>query len=91
MKKMLKIEPIYGWGWFDKISSIEVPEVFEIEVHSNNEDEFTGIVITPNHLLTGFNFQAWSRHRPNSGDYNCELTIPPDKKVNGYCIIGLEA
>ncbi len=89
MQTKIKIKPIYGWGWFDRQSRIEVPDVFEISIISMSEDEIKGAIITQNHLLTGFELTAWPRHKPNDGYYDCEMLLEPDKKVNGYCQIKL--
>lgn len=89
MENIVKIKPIYGWGWFDKQSSIEVPEPFEILANNNIDGEIAGIITTPNHIFNGYEFRAWPRHTINDGDYNCELIKSPAKKANGYCKIDI--
>lgn len=77
--------PIYGWSWSYGASGLDVLDIFEISINAFSKNEIKGVIVTTNHLLTGFEFTAWPRHKKNDGHYNCEMILVPDKKVHGYC------
>lgn len=90
----LEVRPIYGWGWTDGRITIETPSPFVIETEGIAGKEVAGAVVSPEHDLAGYAFEASQRHTEADGHYNCSLEPPhsplPDGKrasLAGYCII----
>lgn len=92
----LEVRPIYGWGWTDGRVTIEAPSPFEIETDGVTDNEVTGAVVSSEHDLAGYAFEASQRHIEADGYYNCSLKAPLSTLVDGNgvslagcCIIDL--
>lgn len=91
---LVEVRPIHGWGWTDGRGTVEAPSPFEVETDRAIGKEVTGIVVTPEHDLAGYTFEASQRHIAADGHYNCSVKAPPstvadgiEASLAGYCIM----
>jgi hypothetical protein len=70
----LRVEPIYGWGWFDGEIMMEVPMQFDLEVEfieaGASFASALGHFNQSNHPLSGLWLLLAQRHTPHDGDCN---------------------
>jgi hypothetical protein len=98
----LRVEPIYGWGWFyrrEKESLSPPPEfVMEAEVALNGAPfrVARGRVSIAGHLLDGLWILLTSRHEPYDGHCNLQAFMdkpilseypPQPPQFSGYAIV----
>lgn len=90
----LEVRPIHGWGWTDGQVTIDVPSPFEIETDGFAGKEINGTVVSSNHDLAGYAFEACPRHAEADGQFNCSLKSPVSAPSEGnsvalvgYCIM----
>jgi len=65
METVRQFKPIYGWGWRQGDSAIDVPEPFELAVTSSEPSALSGVVREP-HAFSGS--AAVLSFRNQSGD-----------------------
>lgn len=52
MKQVLRLKPVYGYGWYQGKTAVAIPPTLEIAVDTETEEEIKGLIRTPE-TLTG--------------------------------------
>lgn len=90
---LIRVTPIYGWGWTDGDRTLLEPGAFEIETSEWDSESPAGVVATRGHDLAGYQFSGSPRHVERDSVYNCTLAPGASSAgsnkptIHGYCII----
>jgi hypothetical protein len=81
----LNLQPIYGYGWYDAVSSgqRDTPSPFAVRVTDTRDGQRSGTVETPGHEFEGQTVQLSQRHVEADGAFNVHI----DGVASGWAII----
>src|SRR5437763_17038164 len=84
---LIKVTPIYGYGWTDGERTVETPGAFEVRGTQSDKKSLVGSVEASNHEFDGARFSATARHTTRDGIYNCRVSKTAGQSSQGYCLI----
>ncbi len=97
-ERQLRVEPIYGWGWFQGETLLDVPPPCQVVAAVEEGPSFlaVGQVMEPSHFLDGLWIRLSQRHRDWDGCCDLEAfrakpTAPSERaQIHGYAMVVVE-